>query len=71
MNEKYASVKLDHFTRDQGENKECLKPPPSTCMLFNQVIHPFHVGVPKLRQIHTIPTGIRAFVHFLLRFGKL
>ncbi len=22
-------VKLDHFPRDRGENKKCLKPPPS------------------------------------------
>ena len=26
--EKYANVKLDHFARDWGENKRCLKPPP-------------------------------------------
>ena len=25
--ENYAQVKLDHLTRDRGENNTCLKPP--------------------------------------------
>ena len=69
---KYAQVKLDHFPRDRGEHKKCLKPPPrkgTTNMLQFLLVQSRHF--PQKKIVQTATTFSEKKLHlFRVRLGQ-